>query len=406
LDRADPNSVVAAPSTLVKSESGGSATGTESTPAKLGGGVKTTDAAQGTPAANASFDSTATTVPTSDESERKKSGDENGDNINDIAESRTFLAKVSGKSTTIHWLDHPEYDANDPTFHVGYAGAEASAPVAATMPANPAMADPNQYYYAHQHQLKSHQQYFFQMQQRNQQPYTWSGQPYPGPPQEMPPLDDQENPSHHSHQVQSQNPQTAALQPVQPKPPQADAQRGPGGEASETPSLTAGEMAAQRRRKRQGTQPSASESAGSPENGSQQQEQPKQHALRQHPPQQQQWAAYQPQMYGHHPLAPAPPQHGVSQHGGQPQQHTPPHVHGYYAAHYQPMQGGQPSPPPNHGSPADARSQQYQHLSPAQHLQQQRTHTSNPPTEQSEAAETERPMTAGEMAAKRRRLNK
>jgi hypothetical protein len=44
--------------------------------------------------------------------QEKKSGDgDDGDNINDIAESRTFLAKVSCHHSSIHWLELAEYDA-------------------------------------------------------------------------------------------------------------------------------------------------------------------------------------------------------------------------------------------------------------------------------------------------------
>lgn len=102
-----------------------------------------------------------------------------GDDINDIAESRTFLAKVSCRSTSINWLELNEQD-------VGEAAAFPPPMVAADSQSYPGAgqpgADPNQaQYYAHamgytaqQHQnaLKSQQQYFFQMQQRHQQQYA------------------------------------------------------------------------------------------------------------------------------------------------------------------------------------------------------------------------------------------
>jgi hypothetical protein len=102
-----------------------------------------------------------------------------GDDINDIAESRTFLAKVSCRSTSINWLELSEQD-------VGEAAAFPPPMVAASSQGYSGTAhqgdDPNQaQYYSHnmgytaqQHQnaLKSQQQYFFQMQQRQQQQYA------------------------------------------------------------------------------------------------------------------------------------------------------------------------------------------------------------------------------------------
>jgi hypothetical protein len=101
-----------------------------------------------------------------------------GDDINDIAESRTFLAKVSCRSTSINWLELNEQD-------VGEAAAFPPPMVTGDSqgyPGGQPGGDPNQaQYYSHamgytaqQHQnaLKSQQQYFFQMQQRQQQQYA------------------------------------------------------------------------------------------------------------------------------------------------------------------------------------------------------------------------------------------
>jgi hypothetical protein len=90
--------------------------------------------------------------------------DEDSDDINDISESRTFLAKVSSRGSSIHWLDVGQFDPQgDPAFvsqvdpHHHYGGH--------IVHSNPA-----QYYHAtgyaaqaHQSALKSHQQYFFHM---------------------------------------------------------------------------------------------------------------------------------------------------------------------------------------------------------------------------------------------------
>ena len=99
------------------------------------------------------------------------------EDINDIQESRTFLAKVSSRGTSIHWLELAEYDGSaDPNPNVVPPNPHEAPPpyAAAAMPPN----DQHAQYFAHamgyaaqQHQsaLKSHQQYFFQMQQRQQQ---------------------------------------------------------------------------------------------------------------------------------------------------------------------------------------------------------------------------------------------
>jgi hypothetical protein len=117
-----------------------------------------------------------------------------GDDINDIAESRTFLAKVSCRSTSIHWLEMAEFDISETVPFAGVAPADVGYPmVMGGMP--PHMMDPNQappmtsYYqpnmsYAaqqHQNDLKSRQQYFFQMQQHQYHPHPSPGmQPPPG----------------------------------------------------------------------------------------------------------------------------------------------------------------------------------------------------------------------------------
>jgi len=106
------------------------------------------------------------------------------DDINDIAESRTFMAKVSCRGSSIHWLDLAEFEANDPQHYEPQENAAYAQPP--PQPVDPS--HPQAHYYAHaqyaahqQHQnaLKSHQQFFFQMQQQQRQ--------YPGHPQQPPP---------------------------------------------------------------------------------------------------------------------------------------------------------------------------------------------------------------------------
>jgi hypothetical protein len=105
---------------------------------------------------------------------------EESDDINDIAESRTFLAKVSCRENTVHWLEIAEYnDFSEANAHNIVANADAQSMGAGV--AHAGMDPAHAQYYAHsmgynaqQHQnaLKSHQQYFFQLQQRQQQHFA------------------------------------------------------------------------------------------------------------------------------------------------------------------------------------------------------------------------------------------
>jgi hypothetical protein len=98
-----------------------------------------------------------------------------GDDINDIAESRTFLVKLSCRGISVHWLELSEYDSSENAPFPGQMQTETQQFVPGM--AVPGM-DPNMAYYNHnasyaaqQHQnaLQSRQQYFFQMQQQQQQ---------------------------------------------------------------------------------------------------------------------------------------------------------------------------------------------------------------------------------------------
>jgi hypothetical protein len=213
---------------------------------------------------------------------KKESGDEDGDDINDIAESRTFLAKVCCKATTIHWLDLADYEGNDGGTTLGHADPAAYGATPG-MPVQPV--DPNQAQYYHhamgyaaqQHQnaLKSHQQYFFQMQQRHQHHYAAQQAAW-----------------------QSQYNQQPHM-PMHGQPPPA-----PPGPIAEGPAplpVTAGEAAAQQQRNRQMEEESQSPPPPPHSHGPPPGQQP-------HGQQQQQWMLYQ-QMYQAQlpPVAQPPP---------------------------------------------------------------------------------------------------
>ena len=196
-----------------------------------------------------------------------------GDDINEIAQSRTFLAKVSCRSTSIHWLEMAEYDSSEAAPFPGAVGGDVQAynagmanhagmaqmpphAIDPNQPVPPQYYPPNMNYQAQQHQnaLKSRQQYYFQMQQQHQH------YPPPGPPG-----------AQQSHWQQAPYPM------------------GPSGQGEVNPAgVTAGEAAAAQQRRGH---------PGSPDDGQQQQFQ--------HP--QQHWAAmYYQQPPGVHY---APPPH-------------------------------------------------------------------------------------------------
>lgn len=165
LDVADPSTIVAGASTKVGDDESNGNVKSESPPA-----VETKEKAV-EDASAAGSDTIASDA-----------GD-TGDDINEIAESRTFLAKVSCRATSIHWLEMAEYDASeaapfpgavpvDPqNYHA--AMAQMGHPMDPNQPPLPPQYyQPNMNYAAQQHQnaLKSRQQYFFQMQQQHQYP--------------------------------------------------------------------------------------------------------------------------------------------------------------------------------------------------------------------------------------------
>ena len=135
-----------------------------------------------------------------------------GDDIHDVPESRTFLALVSSRGTSIHWLDLIEYEEN--TTSGGYLPHSVSSPADNAFPVpHPAQeihGGPHSSYYVphpayaqqHQNALKSQQQYFFQLQQQ-QQPH-----PPPPPPQ-------QRNVSHQAHGAPPGFPQWQQYNPME-----------------------------------------------------------------------------------------------------------------------------------------------------------------------------------------------
>lgn len=156
LDQTDPSTIVAAPSQKIESDGEGDSVADES---------KTNSRDESSVAGSATIGSDA---------------DIDSDDINEIAESRTFLVKVSSQGSSIHWLDLADYEAHG--VNEAFIGGPTPDMMPAVYPHQPI--DPQIPYYAHgmdysalQHQnaLKSHQQYFFQVQQRNQYPPppTW-----------------------------------------------------------------------------------------------------------------------------------------------------------------------------------------------------------------------------------------
>mmetsp|Transcript_32232 Transcript_32232/g.96637 ORF Transcript_32232/g.96637 Transcript_32232/m.96637 type:complete len:548 (-) Transcript_32232:2392-4035(-) len=156
VDSTDPTTVVAAPSKPLEDGNEGTEAGAE----KSENG-EATEAGEGTAFKAEENDSspdkkddatpeTKKPAASSTESKKgktspKKSLDDAGDDINDIDESRTFLAQVSCRSNTIHWLELTDYDPSTaPTVNL-----ESHVQALSAVIRNPSMAvpvDPSQYY--------------------------------------------------------------------------------------------------------------------------------------------------------------------------------------------------------------------------------------------------------------------
>ena len=164
LDAADPSTIVAGASKKVN-----------------GGKEKNNGAGEDSPPGDDS--SKATDANNTTAGDDIDGDDDPGDNIHEIAESRTFLAKVSCRATSIHWLELAEYDAvegsvanlappppvPEPQYQLAMGGMDQNHVVGGYY-------QPSMNYAAQQHQnaLKSRQRYFFQMQQQQQQ-YLMAG---------------------------------------------------------------------------------------------------------------------------------------------------------------------------------------------------------------------------------------
>lgn len=192
MDQTDPSTVVAGASKKV----GGEGENGEETTADT---AKSEDKVEASPK-EASEESAEESKPkASDETTATASaagGSDNGstedcDNINEIAESRTFLAKVSCRSNTIHWLDLADYDQNEAAFTgMGPPTASEAQPYGHPAGGLPAGIDPNhphaQAYYhqtmgaytaqQHHNALKQHTSYFFNNYTRGQWQHPYNQQ--------------------------------------------------------------------------------------------------------------------------------------------------------------------------------------------------------------------------------------
>lgn len=265
-----------------------------------------------------------------------------GDDINDVPESRTFLAKVSSRSITIHWLELSDWG-----FHPYDDGAVENS-TTRTKPSNqhtPAMipiphfVDPNHAqlyasnmgYAAQQHQnaLQSRQQYFFQLQQQQQ----------------------------HAQQHQAGNPHNPYPQPVHPwaPPPSKDhPQGGTAGEAAVTQQQNHYQRYHDQANQANGSIPSTSEQASDADQPQQRDTHP-QHELQGPPPPMHHMPfnghAPLPQwpMYYHHP--PPPVMHYSPNPSEMVNGHPPPY-------HYMAMPG--PMMPIRDKVVSDGQMDQYQ----------------------------------------------
>jgi len=193
LDAADPSTVVAGASKKVQEgeEKSNNGAGEDSSPGDESSRATDTNSVAGDTIASDSGDP--------------------GDDIHDIAESRTFLAKVSCRATSIHWLELADFDPGEgATFSPAPAEPQYAQ---VTMDQMAVAAAPHQYYQPnmnfaaqqHQNALKSRQQYFFQRQVATQQqqqqqflipgaamppraaPVHWAQSTQPPPPYQMGP---------------------------------------------------------------------------------------------------------------------------------------------------------------------------------------------------------------------------
>ncbi|CAJ1945637.1 unnamed protein product [Cylindrotheca closterium] len=317
VDTVDANTIVAAPSRPVE-ESSKSENDKDSP-------VKEDESKEASSPANGETESKSDSTKEGDENTKpaEKGSSGEGDDIHQIPDSRTFLAKVSCKSISIHWLELAESDGTDvgviPNMHQHVdPNAYAMGPGGPGMPMPPDpnhppyYHHPNMYAQQHPHSLKNQQQYFFPM-QRHPSPYATS----------WPPHHYQQHP-HILHGQQLASPPGA---PPPPPPPQ--------GEGSSPPLVTAGEAAAQQlKRNREddrGQSPMHHPPPGHPHGPP-----PGPHG------QQQQWMLYQ-QMY----QSALPPMSHASAYPPQIGRHMPPPEGGPPMMHPPDNPYNRPQSPPN-----------------------------------------------------------
>jgi hypothetical protein len=180
-DQTDPSTIVAGTSKKLEDLEGGDSTGN----ADKGESKENVSSPASTEKPKEVASSPVDSAVGSDTITSEAVGDT--DDINDIAESRTFLAKVSSAGSTIHWLELADYEGGD-----GQAMETPPEPIPPHyMHGQPQVMDPNippvpyypPYSMPHHHhqqsQAKSHQQYFFHQMQQQQQRHQYM----PPPPQ-------------------------------------------------------------------------------------------------------------------------------------------------------------------------------------------------------------------------------
>ncbi|KAL3943701.1 MAG: hypothetical protein SGBAC_002246 [Bacillariaceae sp.] len=318
VDTVDANTIVAAPSRPVEESSTKSENSKDSP-------VKEEESKEASSPANGETESKSDSTKEGDENTKpaEKGSSGEGDDIHQIPESRTFLAKVSCKAISLHWLELAESDGTDggviPTLHQHVdPNAYAMGPGGPGMPMPPDpnhppyYHHPNMYAQQHPHSLKNQQQYFFPM-QRHPSPYATSWPPH--------------HYQQHPHILHGQ--QLASPPPGAPPPP-------PPGDGSSPPPVTAGEAAAQQlKRNREddrGQSPMHHLPPGHPHGPP-----PGPHGQ-----QQQQWMMYQ-QMY----QAALPPMSHASAYPPQGGRHMPPPEGGPPMMHTPEVPYNRPQSPPN-----------------------------------------------------------
>lgn len=159
LDAADPSTIVAGPSKPLEVSEEKASTETASTSGK---GSDEDDE-------GANKDEDDSDTITSDPEKK-------GDDINNIPESRTFLAKVSCRASSVHWLELADYDSSEAAPFPGTTSdASQFQGLLGNMDSQPQAVYYSQLGYAaqqHQSALKSRQELYFQLHQQHKKSST------------------------------------------------------------------------------------------------------------------------------------------------------------------------------------------------------------------------------------------